>query len=242
MKSSLYFFPLFLALFIVTQANSQVIQLGSGTTTNGITESSPVTYYRRTVAQFVYTAAEIQEAGVTSSNTLNQMGFYVTANPLYDIPGYTIKLKHTTRTNVNNALGTTGWTTVKNSFTYSPTPGGYDMIVFDTPFVWDGTSNIGVEICWSQVQPNWDASGQCRVYNSNRGYRYSWDDNAGSICGNTPGTRVNTKPQVQLVFKTTSTWNGSVNTDWFNDANWDAGTPDNEKCTDSCKCFKHANY
>jgi len=219
----------FFGLLCIDSINAQVIQLGTGTTTNGITTSSPVnTYYRRTVCQFVYTAAEINAAGGTGPNVLTQMGFYVTSNPLYTIPGYTIKLKHTTATNVNAALGTTGWTTVKNAFTYSPSPGGYDMLVFDTPFNWDGVSNIGVEICWSQVQPTWDASGQCRIYTAARGYRYSWDDNTGSICGTAPATRVNTKPQVQMTFKTTSTWTGNTSSDWFTASNWDAGVPDNE--------------
>ncbi|MBL4593239.1 MAG: PKD domain-containing protein [Flavobacteriales bacterium] len=222
-----------LLLFISTVTflcvDAQVIQLGSGTSTNNIQTASPVnTYYRRQVCQFVYTVTEINAAGASGANILSQLGFYVTNQPVYAIPGYTIKIKHTTQNSVSNALGTTGWTTVKTAFSYSPNPGGYDMIVFDTPFNWNGTQNIGVEICWSQIQPSWDASGQCRIYNSSRGYRYSRDDNNGSICGNSPGTRNNNKPQAQLVFKTDATWNGSVNSDWFNNANWDIGTPDQE--------------
>jgi len=170
----------------------------------------------------------LNAAGANGSNILSQLGFFVTNQPVNAIPGYTIKIKHTNAANVSNALGTTGWTTVKNAFTYSPTPGGYDMIVFDTPFNWNGTQNIGIEICWSQIQPGFDPSGQLRVYNATRGYRYRRDDNAGSICGQTPNTRVNTKPQAQLTFRTTATWNGSVNTDWFNNSNWDIGTPNNE--------------
>lgn len=217
-------------VLISLDAYSQVVQLGSGTAVNSITTASPVNiYYRRQVCQFVYTAAEINAAGAVGANTLTQLGFFVTTNPLYDIPGYTIKIKHTTQTNVGNALGTTGWTTVKNPFTYTPTPLGYDMIIFDTPFNWDGVSNIAVEICWSQVQPGFEDSGQCRIYNSNRGYRYSRDDNAGSICGASPTIRNNNKPQAQLVFKITSTWTGTANNDWFNTANWDTGVvPDEE--------------
>ena len=216
-------------LFLSINTDAQVVQLGTGTTTNTITEASPINiWWRRQVAQIVYTAAEINAAGGSGPNTLSQLGFYVTNQPIYPIPGYTIKLKHTTATNVNNALGTTGWTTVKNSFSYAVTPGGYDMIVFDTPFNWDGVQNIGVEICWSQVQPTWDPTGQCRIYTVNNGYRSSRDDNAGSICGNSPATRTNSKPQVQLVFKTKAIWNGSADNDWFNDANWDIGTPDQE--------------
>ncbi|MGB0882793.1 MAG: PKD domain-containing protein, partial [Vicingaceae bacterium] len=161
----------------------------------------------------------------SGANTLSQLGFYVTNQPIYSIPGYTIKIKHTNANNVSNSLGTTGWTTVKNGFTYSPTPGGYDMILFDTPFNWNGTQNIGIEICWSQVQPNSDASGQCRVFSSTRGYRYRRDNNGGSICGTNPNSRLNTKPQVQLIFKTAATWTGNINNDWFNNGNWDIGAP-----------------
>jgi type IX secretion system substrate protein/SprB-like repeat protein len=231
MKRFLLYIPLLFSIFIFNNFEAQVVQIGSGTATSAIDQASPVNiYWRRNVSQIVYTAAEINAAGATGPNTLSQMGFYVTSNPVYDIPGYTIKLKNTSVSSLNNAntLGATGWTTVKNSFTYAPNPGGYDMIVFDTPFVWDGVSNIGVEICWSQVQPNYNSSGQCRIYNYNRGYRYTWDDNTGSLCGSTTGNRVNTKPQVQFTFKTTSTWNGSVSADWFNANNWDAGIPDKE--------------
>ncbi|MDB4534088.1 PKD domain-containing protein [Vicingaceae bacterium] len=226
MKKLLVFTILLLALF---NLKAQVIQLGTGTTETGIQTASPVNiYWRRQVSQFVYTAAEINTAGASGANTLSQLGFYVTANPIYAIPNYTIKIKHTAQNNVNNALGTTGWTTVKNAFSYSPDPGGYDMIIFDTPFNWDGTQNIAVEICWSQVQPNYNGSGQCRIYSTTNGYRYSLDDNTGSICGSTPGNVSTNKPQAQLVFKTSSTWNGSLSTDWFNDGNWDIGTPDSE--------------
>lgn len=222
MKQILLTLILFL---ILSEAKSQAIQIGSGTQESTITQASPVnTYFRRQVAHFVYTRQELNAAGITGANILTQIGFFITSNPLYDIPGYTIKMKHTNRQNANN-LGTTGWATVKNPFTYAPEPRDYDMIVLDNPFSWNGTRNIAIEICWSQVQPTWDASGQCRIYNANNGYRYRQDDNGGSICGQNPNNRVNYKPQVQFIFKSTSTWNGAVNTDWFNPNNWDADVP-----------------
>lgn len=204
----------------------QAIQIGTGTTVNAINVASPVnTTNRRAIMQMVYTRAEINAAGVTGANILTQLGFFVTNNPIRDIPGYTIKIKHTNATNVSSALGTGGWTTVKNAFTYIPNTCGFDMIIFDTPFSWNGTQNIGIEICWSQIQPNGDASGQCRIFTSTRGFRYTWNNNTGTLCGSSPNTRVNTKPQIQFVFKSTTTWNGSVSNDWFNDANWDAKVP-----------------
>ena len=219
----------FISLFSLVSTQAQVIQIGSGTTNTSIVDASPVnTASRRQVSQMVYTVAEINAAGANGANILSQLGFYVTNEPVYAIPGYTIKIKHTAQNNISNSLGTTGWTTVKNGFSYSPAPGGYDMILFDTPFNWNGTQNIGIEICWSQIQPASDGSGQCRIFTSNSGYRYSRDNNGGSICGTNPNTRVNTKPQVQLIFKTAATWTGNSNTDWFNSGNWDIGTPNKE--------------
>ena len=58
---------LLLTVIICSTAFSyaQVIQLGTGTAVSSITTASPVnTYWRRQVFQIVYTAAEIQAAGL----------------------------------------------------------------------------------------------------------------------------------------------------------------------------------
>lgn len=227
-----YFKYLLLFCMLVTSGVSdllgQTIQLGAGTGESWEQNSSPVNiYYRRTVCQFVYTAQELQDVFASSVNPISEIGFYVIESPVYNIPNYTIKFKHVTATDVSSALGTTGWTTVKNAFTYAPTAGGYDMITLDTPFLWDGTSSIGVEICWSRVTPSWNASGKVRIYGSSNGYRYRWTDAGGSSCGSTPNTVTTDKPQIQMVFVggTTTQWTGAVSTDWFNQNNWSAGIP-----------------
>ena len=181
--------------------SGQTVQLGTGTATNGTTTSSPVNiWYRRSVEQFVYTAAELNAAGIFGPCDLQDIGWYVTQSPLYNIPGYTVKMKHVTVNNVAGALGTGGWNTVKNAFTYNPTAGGWDMLGLNNTFQWNGTDNIGVEICWSQVQPSYNASGQCRIYSTASGYRYSWTDGAGNSCGSTPGSQNTNKPQAQMVW------------------------------------------
>ena len=181
--------------------SGQTVQLGTGTATNGTTTSSPVNiWYRRSVEQFVYTAAELNAAGIFGPCDLQDIGWYVTQSPLYNIPGYTVKMKHVTVNNVAGALGTGGWNTVKNAFTYNPTAGGWDMLGLNNTFQWNGTDNIGVEICWSQVQPNYNSSGRCRIYSTASGYRYSWTDGAGNSCGSTPGSQNTNKPQAQMVW------------------------------------------
>lgn len=214
---------------LIQDYQAQTIQLGSGTGEQWEYSSGPVNiYYRRTVCQFVYTASELAAQGASSINPITEMGMFITAAPLYNLRQYTIKLKHVAQTDVSTALGTTGWTEVKSAFNYAPTAGDWDMLTLDDQtFVWDGVSSIGVEICWSRVNPTWNASGQVRIYATTNGYRYSWTDANGSSCGETPATTSSNKPQMQFVFVpgTSTTWNGSVDTDWFDQNNWSAGVP-----------------
>lgn len=219
-------FLFFIFTIVGWYSNGQTITIGSGTAINGITTASPVNIdSRRQVSQTVYTAAELNAAGITGPATINQMGYFITNIPIYNIPGYTIQMKHTTATNAGGNLNG-GYTTVKNAFTYNPGQGDWDMIPLDVPFLWNGTQNIAIRICWSQVQPSSDPSGQLRIFNSNRGYKYRRDNSAGSICGSTPNIRVNTKPQIRFIFETETVWTGAVSTDWFDNSNWTAKVPD----------------
>lgn len=204
---------------------SQSITLGTGTAVNGTTASSPVNiWYRRCVNQAVYTVAELNAAGITGPATIRQLGYYVTQAPVYAIPDYQISIKHTTATNANTNLGG-GFTIVKNAFNYSPEAGGWDLLNLDTPFNWNGTQNIAVKICWSQIQPTYDASGQCRIYTTTNGYRYRWDDNGGNACAGNPNTTTTNKPQIHFIFDTVTVWTGAVNNQWTNAGNWTRGIP-----------------
>ena len=224
----LRFLLMFLFVFVLIEGESQTITIGTGNTRTGTQEASPVNiWYRRSVSQVVYTAAEINAQGITGPVLITELGFKVKQAPAYNIPGYTIKMKPTSATDVSNALGSTNWTEVKSAFTYAPTI-GWDILTFDQPFYWDGVSNVGVEFCWSQVQPTYNASGRLDYYNTTNGYRYSWTDAAGSSCGLTPGTVTTRKPKVRLTFTSfpsSTSWTGAVSTDWFNASNWSSGTP-----------------
>jgi SprB repeat len=215
-------------LFLLNTASGQSVTIGAGPDVNSIFEASPVNiYYRRQISQFVYTAAEINAAGFNGAGDLSQIGFFVENAPIYEIPGYTIKMKHTALTDVLLNVDDTGIQTVKNGYNYTPTAGDWDMIDLDNNFSWNGTDNILVQICWSQVMPTWNSSGQCRVFNSLNGYRYTRDDAAGSICADLAAVILTTKPQIRLTFDQTTNWEGTISQDWNNGLNWSAGVPNN---------------
>ncbi|MBI3135930.1 MAG: SprB repeat-containing protein [Bacteroidetes bacterium] len=205
--------------------HAQSITLGTGTAVNGTQTSSPVNiWYRRCVNQTVYTVAELNAAGITGPATIRQLGYYVTQAPAYAIPGYQISMKHTTATSASGNLEG-GYTVVKSASTYTPVAGGWDLIDLTTPFSWNGTQNIVVRVCWTQVQPGYDASGQCRVYTTTGGYKYRWDDNAGGACGLVPNTTSTNKPQIHFIFDTVTVWTGALNSNWDQAGNWTKGIP-----------------
>lgn len=183
-----------------TPSIDKFITIGSGTLAHSGTEFGPVNvYFRRYVMQFVYTKDELNTAGLNIPSLITELGWFITNLPLYDIPNYTIKIKHVTVSNVSTALGTSDWTVVKTISLFSPTTlNDWEMIEFDTPFNWNGDDNIGIELCWSQVQPTWDASGIVRTISTTSGIRWSRTDSAGTSCGTVPANTSNYKPQIRF--------------------------------------------
>ena len=217
---------LFCFVFLSCGLFGQTIQLGSGTTESSNYNSSPVNvWYRSTVCEFVYTASELSSAGASTTSAMTEIGFYVTEVPVYTLPNYTIQMKHTTQSDVSSGLGSTGWTTIKNAFSYSPTAGGFDMIVLDNGFTWDGSNNIAIRICWDRT--TWyNPTGKVRTYPTANGYRYRLTDSF-NLCGSDPTTISTDKPQIQMVFivGTETTWTGTASTDWHDGSNWTTGVP-----------------
>ena len=186
-----------LLLTYFNDVNAQTIQLGSGTTTTGTTTASPINVYwnRSYRSQIVYTAAELNAAGITSGKII-RMGFFIEESPFYDLPNFTIKMRHTTAINVSSHdVG--ALTTVYTNSSYSPTAGDFDMLLLDTPFEWNGTDNILIDICHEPTAGT-NASGRIRYYSTSSGYRYYY---AGTdACNNNTLYSSSNKPQIQMTF------------------------------------------
>lgn len=111
---------------------------------------SPYTPKQRYVKeQYLYTAGQIAAAGHTAG-TISSLAFYLnTVNvDSFAFDYYTIKLGTTTANTFSNGNFLTGLTQVftDSSFTLTPANVGWVRHKLDNSFVWDGTSNIVVEI------------------------------------------------------------------------------------------------
>jgi hypothetical protein len=220
--SSLFIKALMLAFFVLATTMSSLAQntatIGSGTTATTSTGSDPIWgYWESFRYQVVYTASELNAAGMAPGASISALGFSILGD--YgggNLLGYTIKMGHTTATN-SAAHDASTTSTVKNAFSYNPSvtaAGAFDMITLDASFVWNGTSNILIDICSSGPNPYASPYGAVRTIASftTNGSRSIGNDGAGSLCGTTTSSTNSTKPQIRFTWGAAGPCSGTPNT------------------------------
>ena len=161
-------------VFAIFKANEvEEVTVGSGTSTNSYIPT--YAYYKYSLTQQIYTAAEIGSAGSITAIAFKVSNSKSTSRTL------DVYMKATTATAFTS---TTGWTTCTSSdkvFSGSVTfaASGWTTITFNTPFEFDGTSNVIV--CVDDNTGSYvgqSSSPQFYVYstNANRALRY-YNDN-----------------------------------------------------------------
>jgi len=122
------------------------ITLGTGTTLTSET-AQPTAFCNRWAQywnQTVFTAAELTAAGLKPGNITSIAYKITTLGSGTNVNNFTVRIGTTT----NSAL--TGFTTTGLNLVYGPATYahavGVNTITFDTPYVWDGVSNIIVDI------------------------------------------------------------------------------------------------
>lgn len=120
--------------------------VGNATTLTGLT-NQPTAFCNRFDhywSQMVFTAAELNAVGIFAGN-INSIKFNITslgsANNVTDFKVYIAPTALTTLT----TFTTTGLTQVFSAATYSQTI-GLNTIAFSTPYAWDGTSNLIIDV------------------------------------------------------------------------------------------------
>ena len=199
--------------------------IGTATTITSAAAVSPFSAgWEGSRMQYLVRASELTAAGYIAGN-LTSVSFFVTTGYNYTLQNYTIKISHTSASAMGTAFETGSFTTVYGPVGYNPgsTSNALRTINFSTPFAWDGTSNIIVEICHDN-----DPTGTCfECYSSTSTVRYTatpfnsvygrYDDDV-ALCGQpTAGSAISTftnRPNMQFA--------GTMNTSPI--YNWSDGT------------------
>ena len=125
---------------IISQATACI---GTGTTSSNFPFT---TYWMDGRTDYLYTAAEILAAG-GGAGSISKVGFTVlTANPAA-MNGFKVKFQLTSLTTLTG-FTSTGWTTCYDA-AYTVPGTGLQYITLTTPFQWNGTSNLLMEICYN---------------------------------------------------------------------------------------------
>ena len=140
------------------QEVSKGVSIGDPTAANYYLPSYAV--YNYSLTQQIYTADEIGMPCEISSITFFNTGYLRTRS-------YTIYMKHTDKSSFGNSNDWISVTDADEVFSGSVTMvvNDWTTIMFDTPFVYDGTSNLVLVV--DDNTGSWSSSMSCRVTNAN---------------------------------------------------------------------------
>ncbi len=115
--------------------------------------------------QYLIRATELAAAGIPPGATLKSLALDVVAGGV-TYPGFAISLKNTTTTALPAAYEA-GAVEVKTPSNVTTAP-GINTYIFDSPapFVWDGTSNLLIQTCWSNGPNVFNATGSTVRYDN----------------------------------------------------------------------------
>lgn len=169
-----------------TPQQMAMVIIGSGTGNTPPTEGGPINIYKKSLhGQSVYTAAELNAAGLYGPTDITQIGFQVSTAPSLALPNFQLRMKHTTASNVSDWITADGIETVYTNASYLPLAGDWDMLSLSTPFAWNGIDNILIDTAFDQVATE-STTGTVRYTQMTNGYRYgrsTYTDMAGTFTG-----------------------------------------------------------
>ncbi len=174
------------------------ITIGTQLTQSGTTGASPYNYsWEASRVQFVYTKAEIEAAG-GSSGIISSIAWDVSEVNGGNLLNYQIRMAYTSATDASSH-NTATLSTVKTAHTLTPGSTGWRTISFDNPFMWNGTDNLLVDVCFG-VNSGYAYSGQIYMYNNISNQTRSIRSINESRCAANTNVSRNYKPRVQMTF------------------------------------------
>ncbi|MFZ7105332.1 MAG: beta strand repeat-containing protein, partial [Bacteroidota bacterium] len=106
-------------------------------------------YYGGSKQQMLWRASELTALGLTAGMQITSISINLgAANTSLALNSFRVKVQHTALTALTTSPVSTGWTTVYGPTNYTPNT-GQNVFTFSSPFTWNGTSNLLVEMNFS---------------------------------------------------------------------------------------------
>jgi hypothetical protein len=195
---------------------SGTVKVGTSTTTNTSSTGYPTAfgdYWYQDWQQYVFTAAELNALGLTAGN-ITSLNLDITALPSSAaVSNYNVKIG-TTSNSTLSSFTTTGLTNVYGPASYTPVVGA-NTITFSAPYVWNGTSNIIVDI---RGTGTYNTANAVTNYTTTTGntvvYQYSSTDNTSFWTSSPTATTSTSRPNITFAGQKLSQGVGSLAYTW----------------------------
>ena len=193
MKSKRLLLSMLLCFAFFGLARAEIVEIGDGTSAGN---STPIgTYYNYSFTEQLYLADEIGMAG-----TIQSIGFNYAYSAAKDFP-IEVYMKAVDATDLSSAISIEDDNLVFSG-TLSVSGPGWATIELDTPFVYDGTSNLLIAVNKDFVQwysgSTWyytSASNMARyIQNDSNGYTPTTSLPSTSVTGNRPNVQLDITP------------------------------------------------
>lgn len=177
-------------------SNGTNIQLGSGNLTNAPNPTPFMGFWEDGKAQYIFRVGELNTQGIRDG-IINSIAFnFLTVTSTNGYANLTIKLKCTSTNQFAVGPFESGAITVYNSALYTPTL-GWNTFAFNSPYIYDGTSNLLVEVCFDNTAWSGDDNIEYSAYPFALSMTMDQDGSAG--CSFTNSEEIyNARPNVKF--------------------------------------------
>ncbi|MDD3282915.1 MAG: hypothetical protein PHY41_05520, partial [Candidatus Cloacimonetes bacterium] len=186
----------------VMEEGLQVVEIGDGTEVN-TTIGMPTpygTYYMNFRQQYLVLATELNDLG-GGPGPISSVSFNVAAlNTCSPMPNYRIRIKPTEQTALSTTFEVGEYTEVFQAAEYMPVQ-GWNVHGFSTPFVWDGASNLLIEVVTDFIPGSYTQNAS--VYYTNTGFNsglYYRSDSSPAIDSQT-GTAISSRSNMRFTME-----------------------------------------
>ncbi len=178
-------------------ANSQTVVSSTTNSVSSVINVNPfVSLYKTSRHQYLFRAIELTSRGLKAGK-ISAIAFNYSSSPPFIInqfPGTSVGIKCT-----NNLVATNNFdlnTSFSNVYTGNLTiNNGITIIPFSTPYLWDGISNILIDICHGPIFAGNLANPQALYSNTSYQSTTYYADDVSS-CGKTTGSATNMRPNI----------------------------------------------
>lgn len=185
-------------------ASGSVVTIGNSTMSEA---SNPYgTAFIKEHTQMIVTKSELVAAGYNSANNvIKSLAFFVNGASGQSMSNFTIKVKHISNTDFvsTSFVSTSGAVTVFAS-NFATTSGTWNTHNFATPFAYNGTDNLLIDITWSNSFSSSNSSVYASTTSGNKTLYYGATTKKTNISNVASGTLTSSRPNMKFGFSAAS--------------------------------------